>query len=82
MTQNTLILCISWTASTYTFFFCEFYIRFVPDSTIYSQKVFVGFVDLLSTVLVYHMAKHLDIITLFTWLYGLLIVSSLSLVIA
>ena len=42
----------------------------------------MGFADLLSTVLVYHMAKHLDTATSFTWLYGLLIVSSLSLVIA
>ena len=42
----------------------------------------MGFADLLSTVLLYHMAKHLDTVTSFTWLYGLLIVSSLSLVIA
>ena len=79
--QNTLILCTVWTSSAYTFFFCEFYLRFVPTNTIYAQKIYVGLADFCSTLLVYYMAKRQGFIKVIMWLFGLLIVSSISLVI-
>ena len=79
--QNTVILCITWTCSSYTFYFCEFYLRFVPTNTIYAQKMYMGLSDMFSCVLTYFLATSLSTVRVFTWLFSLLILSSMSLTI-
>ena len=77
--QNTVILCITWTCSSYSFYFCEFYLRYVPTNTIYAQKMYMGLSDMFSCVLTYFIASSLSTVRVFTLLFGLLVVSSLSL---
>ena len=50
---NTLILCSIWATSTFTFYFVEFYTKFVPTTNIYLLQVVIGSADLISSFVYY-----------------------------
>jgi hypothetical protein len=77
--ENTLILCVTWSASAYSFYFVEFYLRLVPTKTIYLQKVLVGFADIFATLLYFALVSHLKLTQSFKLLFNTLAIVSLAL---
>lgn len=78
---NTLILCCTWSVSGFSFYFVEFYMRFIPTNSIYFTKVLMGIADIVATGLFYILVSKLGMILAFLILFGLLAVSSITLVI-
>lgn len=79
--RNTLILCTTWTVSSYSFYFCEFYLRFVPTNTLYAQKMLMGVSDIVATVLYYSLVTKIGMVRSFVIFFSLLAFSSISMVI-
>ena len=79
--QNTLILALTWTISSYSFYYCEFYLRLIPTNTIYLQKICMGFSDLAATLCYYYLNKFVGPVRAFKYLYSVLAIASLMLVI-
>lgn len=77
--RNTLILSVTWTISSYSFYYCEFYLRLIPTNTIYVQKMAMGFSDMAATLIFYFAATRLSVSKSFILLFGLLALSSLGL---
>ena len=78
--HNTIILCLTWTVSSYSFYFVEFYLRFIPTNTLYMQKMLMGCADVVATVIYYFMITRVGVVQSFLILFGLLAVSSIALV--
>ena len=55
--RNLIVLVISWSASSFTFYFVEFYMKLVPFDNVYLLMVLIGMADLISTTAFYFMAK-------------------------
>lgn len=79
--HNTMILCVTWSVSSYSFYFVEFYLRLLPTNTIYMQKCLMGCADMFATVLYYVLITKLGMVQSFRILFSLLAMSSLSLVV-
>jgi hypothetical protein len=45
---NTLILCLVWSTGVYSFYFTEFYMKYVPVGNIYYLAMLLGLSDLLT----------------------------------
>ena len=45
---NTLILCATWSTGAFTFYFVEFYTKFVPTQNIYLLNIVIGCADIVS----------------------------------
>jgi len=78
--RNTLILCVTWSVSSYSFYFVEFYLRLVPTNTIYIQKMLMGCADIFATVIYYLLITRIGMILSFKILFVLLAFGSLSIV--
>lgn len=79
--RNTLILCVTWSVSSYSFYFVEFYLRLVPTSTIYIQKILMGCADIIATIVYFLLVTKIGVIHSYRILYSLLALSSLILTI-
>jgi hypothetical protein len=47
---NTLILGLLWSTSAYSFYFTEFYMKYVPVSNVYYLAIMMGFSDLTTSI--------------------------------
>lgn len=45
---NTLILCLVWSSSAYSYYFTEFYMKYVPVSNVYYLAILMGCSDCLT----------------------------------
>jgi len=50
---NTLILCTIWASAAFTFYFVEFYTKFVPTTNIYLLQVVIGCADVIASFVFY-----------------------------
>ena len=48
---NTLVLAVAWATSAYSFYFTEFYMKYVPVRSIYVLAMLMGVSDLVATLL-------------------------------
>lgn len=48
--KNTLILALLWSTSAYSFYFTEFYMKYVPVSNVYYLALMMGASDLITSV--------------------------------
>ena len=55
--RNLIVLMISWSASSFTFYFVEFYMKLVPVENEYLLMGIIGLADLFSLMTFYFMAK-------------------------
>ena len=46
---NTAILCLVWGTSAYSFYFTEFYMKYVPVQNVYYLAIMMGFSDMLTS---------------------------------
>jgi hypothetical protein len=67
---NTLVLCAVWSTASFTFYFVEFYMKFVPVDSIYLLSVIIGVADILGVGLFYLLVRFstpkVTLITTFT----------------
>ena len=52
---NLLVLAASWSASAYSYYFVEFYMKLVPFQNLYGLAVLIGLSDLTGTYLYYYL---------------------------
>lgn len=79
--QNTKILMGTWTVSSYSFYFVEFYLRFIPTNTIYMQKMLMGAADIVATAIYYLLVTKTGVVQSFLVFFVMIAVSSILLVI-
>ena len=54
---NTLVLCTVWSTASFTFYFVEFYMKFVPVEDINLLSIIIGFADIIGVCLFYVLVK-------------------------
>ena len=63
---NTAILCLLWSTSAYSFYFTEFYMKYVPVSNVYYLALMMGFSDMLTSFIYAFISKRTLTKTLLT----------------
>lgn len=76
---NTAILALVWSASCYTFYFSEFYVRYIPTNSIYLLKILTGFADILGSFLYSLSTKYMSTHTSLLSFFGISILSAFAL---
>jgi hypothetical protein len=71
----------TWTVSSYSFYFVEFYLRFIPTNTIYMQKMLMGAADIVATAIYYLLVTKTGVVQSFLVFFVMIAVSSIILVI-
>ena len=79
--RNTLVLCVTWSVSSYSFYFCEFYLRLIPTNSIYLQKMLMGFSDIFATLVYAVLVRKVGMKESFVILFSVLIAGALGLTI-
>ena len=72
--MNTVILCLLWSTSAYSFYFTEFYMKYVPVSNVYYLAWLMGASDLITNISFGFLNRHYpikSIIILSTFLLSL-----------
>ena len=76
---NSMALAVIWGASGYSFYFTEFYMKYVPFSNLYLLAVLMGLSDLLTSLLFRVLIIHFPSQKILTFSFGLMTLSSLTL---
>lgn len=79
---NTLILSLLWSTSAYSFYFTEFYMKYVPVKNIYYLAIMMGLSDMLTSLLYVLASRLLHNKTLITLCQLFLCLSSSLLTVA
>lgn len=74
---NTVALIISWGVSSYSFYFIEFYMKYVPVESIYWLSIMIGMSDVASSSTFNILLKYFKIRSLFAFFFLMLGVLSL-----
>lgn len=76
---NTIILCVTWSVSSYTFYFCEYYLRLIPTNSLYVQKTLMGIADMFATLIFYLLTTYLGPVKAYTILFTTLAIGGAGL---
>ena len=77
--RNTIILSVTWSVSSYTFYFCEYYLRLIPTNTLYLQKALMGIADIFATLVFYLLMTYLGPVKAYTILFSALAIGGAGL---
>jgi len=77
--HNTLILCAIWSTSSFSYYFVEFYTKFVPTTNIYLLNVIIGAADMISSMIFYLCVSRMGIKLVLYVTFFILTISSLAL---
>jgi len=77
--KNTLILCAIWSCSSFSYYFVEFYTKFVPTTNVYLLNVIIGIADMISALVFYFCVSRMGIKLVLTVTFFVLMLSSLAL---
>jgi len=50
MLYNTVALTVAWSVSSYSFYFIEFYMKYVPVNSIYLLSILIGVSDIIASI--------------------------------
>jgi len=76
---NTLILCTTWSTGAFTFYFVEFYTKFVPTQNIYLLQIIIGCADIVSSATLSIMLTKVRAKTSLLYILSTMAVASLTL---
>jgi len=80
--KNVLILASIWSTASFTFYFVEFYTKFVPTQNIYLLNCIIGFADICSNILFIFCVSRMELKVVLLSSYGMLCIASFGLFMA